>query len=71
MYHFEHISRDIHHNFLFQILLILFGRIFCQNKKKFFYICEMKFFNNNLGIRAVIIYFCFVLIGLIKGYKKS
>ena len=31
---------------------------------KFFYMV-MKFFYNNLGIRAVIIYFCFVLIDLI------
>ena len=28
------------------------------------------FFFNNLGIRAVIIYFCSVLIGLINEYKK-
>ena len=31
---------------------------------KFFYMV-MTFFYNNLGIRAVIIYFCFVLIDLI------
>ena len=30
----------------------------------------MKFFCNNLGIRALIIYFCFVLIGLINDYKN-
>ena len=30
----------------------------------------MKFFYNNLGIRVVIIYFCFVLIGLINDYKN-
>ena len=30
----------------------------------------MKFFYNNLGIRALIIYFCFVLIDLINDYKK-
>ena len=30
----------------------------------------MKFFYNNLGIRALIIYFCFVLIGLINDYKN-
>ena len=30
----------------------------------------MKFFYNNLGINAVIIYFCFVLIDLINDYKN-
>ena len=30
----------------------------------------MIFFNNNLGILALIIYFCFVLIGLINHYKN-
>ena len=30
----------------------------------------MNFFNNNLGIRALIIYFCFVLIDLINDYKN-
>ena len=30
----------------------------------------MIFFNNNLGILALIIYFCFVLIGLINDYKN-
>ena len=30
----------------------------------------MKFFYNNLGIRALIIYFCFVLIDLINQYKN-
>ena len=30
----------------------------------------MKFFCHNLGIRALIIYFCFVLIHLINNYKK-
>ena len=28
-----------------------------------------KFFYNNLGIRAVTIYFCFALMGLINDYK--
>ena len=31
----------------------------------------MNFFYNNLGIRAVSIYFSFVLIDLIKEHKKS
>ena len=30
----------------------------------------MKFFNNNLGIHAVIIYFYFVLVDLINDYKN-
>ena len=30
----------------------------------------MNFLNNNLGIRALIIYFCFVLIDLINDYKN-
>ena len=30
----------------------------------------MKFFYNNFGIRAVIIYFCFVLIDLINDYNN-
>ena len=30
----------------------------------------MKFFYNNLVIRALIIYFCFVLIDLINDYKN-
>ena len=30
----------------------------------------MKFFYNNLIIRALIIYFCFVLIDLINDYKN-
>ena len=30
----------------------------------------MKFFYNNSGIHAVIIYFCFVLIDLINDYKN-
>ena len=30
----------------------------------------MNFFNNNLGILVLIVYFCFVLIGLINDYKK-
>ena len=42
---------------LFPLILIL-----CEEKKVFFL--------NNLGIHIVIIYFCFVLIGLIKGYKN-
>ena len=29
-----------------------------------------NFFNNNLGIRTVIIYFAFVLIDLINDYKN-
>ena len=28
------------------------------------------FFNNNWGIRALIIHFCFMLIGLINEYKN-
>ena len=36
---------------------------------KSFYII-MTFFYNNLGILALIIYFCFVLIGLINDYKN-
>ena len=30
----------------------------------------MKFFNNDLGIHALIVYFCFVLIDLINDYKN-
>ena len=30
----------------------------------------MEFFYNNLGIRALVIYFCFVFINLINGYKN-
>ena len=30
----------------------------------------MNFFYNNLGVLAVIIYFCFVLIDLINDYKN-
>ena len=29
-----------------------------------------KIFYNNLGIYAMIVYFCFMLIGLINDYKK-
>ena len=36
---------------------------------KNFYII-MKFFDNNLGILAVIIYFCFVFIDLINDYRN-
>ena len=36
---------------------------------KIFYII-IKFFCNNLGILAVIIYFCFVLIDLSNDYKN-
>ena len=31
----------------------------------------MMFFYNDLGIHALIVYFCFVLIDLINDYKKS
>ena len=34
------------------------------------YILRTKFFYNNYGIRAVIIYFYFVLIDLINDYKN-
>ena len=44
----------------FMFLPIIF--IYSEEKKWFFY--------NNLGIRAVILCFFFVLIGLIKWYKK-
>ena len=30
----------------------------------------MNFFNNNLGIHALVIYFCFMLIELINDYKN-
>ena len=30
----------------------------------------MEFFYNNLGIRTLVIYFCFVFINLINGYKN-
>ena len=30
----------------------------------------MNFFNNNLGICALIVYVCFVLIGLINDYRN-
>ena len=54
-------------------------KIFLYLPENFFYICEknffmfvtksfymvMKFFNNNLGIRALIIYFSFVPIDII------
>ena len=43
---------------LFLLILIL-----CEEK-------IMNFFYNNLGIRALIIYFCFVLIDLINDYKN-
>ena len=35
----------------------------------FFYII-MKYFYNNLDILSVIMYFCFLLIGLINDYKN-
>ena len=37
--------------------------------KKFF-LFNNEIFYNNLGMRASIIYFSFVLIGLINGYKN-
>ena len=30
----------------------------------------MNFFNNNLGIHALVIYFCFMLIDLINEYNN-
>ena len=43
---------------------ILFSLILIYNKEK-----ELKLFYNNLGIHAVIICFCFVLIDLVNDYK--
>ena len=37
---------------------------------EFFLYIIMKFFYNNLGIQAFIVYFCFVLIYLINDYKN-
>ena len=34
------------------------------------FLCNFENFYNNLGIHAVVIYFCFVLIGLINDYKN-
>ena len=31
---------------------------------------KVKFFYNNLAIRALIVYFCFVLINLINDYRN-
>ena len=43
---------------------MLFPLILIYSKEK-----KVQFFYNNFGIRAVIIYFCFVLIGFINDYK--
>ena len=34
------------------------------------FLYNYEFFNNNLGIHALIVYFCFVLIDLINDYKN-
>ena len=44
-------------------MLLLLILILCEEK-------IMNFFYNNLGLRALIIYFCFVLIDLINDYKN-
>ena len=43
---------------------MLFPLILIYSKEK-----KVQFFYNNFGIRAVIIYFSFVLIGFINDYK--
>ena len=43
--------------------------MFDEQKICFIFVGWRTFFYNNLGIHAVIIYFCFVLIDLINSYK--
>ena len=69
-------SLDFFHNRLyFYFVLLVLARIMIDfpflypTKVKIFYIITISFYNN-LGICAMFIYFCFVLIGLINGYKK-
>ena len=47
--------------------------LYSWEKKKFymkFFLYSYEIFYNNLGIHALIIYFCFVLIDLINDYKN-
>ena len=59
-----HIMIDLSFLYLTKQIFVLY----LQDEKCFYIITT--FFYNNLGIHAVIIYFCFVLVGLINGYKN-